>query len=108
MSGQVIQAALFQQLRGVELCDRRAWLTLPRGAPPCVPAAGLSEVITCMQHYVKVEYSEFGLAVLRERIRLQYAFNVAGTAGAARSAPRNCRVALTCGPRMHELLLHLV
>jgi hypothetical protein len=47
-----------------------------------VPAAGLSEVITCMQHYVKVEYSEFGLAVLRERIRLQYAFNVAGTAGA--------------------------
>ena len=35
-----------------------------------------------MQHYVKVEYSEFGLAVLRERIRLQYAFNVAGTAGA--------------------------
>ena len=33
-----------------------------------------------MQHYVKVEYSQFGVAVLRERIRVQYAFNVAGTA----------------------------
>jgi hypothetical protein len=45
-----------------------------------VPLIGLSEVITCMQHYVKIDYSDMGLLVLRERLRLQYAFNVAGTA----------------------------
>lgn len=45
-----------------------------------VPFIGLSEVITCMQHYVKIDYSDMGLLVLRERLRLQYAFNVAGTA----------------------------
>ena len=59
------------------------------------PATGLSEVITCMQHYVKVEYSQFGLAVLRERIRLQYAFNVAGTAGAAAACDPAC---CACAP----------
>lgn len=39
-----------------------------------------------MQHYAKLEYGPFGLSVLRERLRLQYAFNVAGTAGVLSSA----------------------
>lgn len=37
-----------------------------------VAMIGLSEVITCMQHYVKVEYVQFGVPVFRQRLRLQY------------------------------------
>lgn len=40
---------------------------------------GLSEVITCMQTYVKHEYTKFGAKRLRGALRIQYAMNVAGT-----------------------------
>lgn len=38
-----------------------------------------SEVITCMQTYIKEEYAQFGARSLRLALRLQYASNVAGT-----------------------------
>jgi hypothetical protein len=43
-------------------------------------AVGLSEVISSIQDHAKREYSSQGLPILRYRLRLLYACNVAGTA----------------------------
>jgi MFS family permease len=45
-----------------------------------IAMVGFSEVIICMQSYVKVEVSDYGNLRLREYLRMQYACNVAGTA----------------------------